>query len=77
MHREAEDTSTPGDISDGLDNKWGGGLAARVDHRPHLHDRLAAGCIHVEVDNMDMTSTPHGTALDPCQQARLKNVGFT
>ena len=34
MHREVEDTSAPGDIPDGLDNKWGGGLAARVDHRP-------------------------------------------
>ena len=58
MHREGEDTSAPGDIPDGLDNKRGGGLAARVDHRPHLHDRLGAGRIHVEVDNMDMTSTP-------------------
>lgn len=57
MHREGEDTSAPGDIPDGLDNKRGGGLAARVDRRPHLHDRLGAGRIHVE-DNMDMTSTP-------------------
>ena len=57
MPREAEDTSAPGDIPDGLDNKQGGGPAARVEH-PHLRDRLAAGRTHVEVDNMDMTSSP-------------------
>jgi hypothetical protein len=55
---QAEDTSAPGDIPDGLDNKQGGEPAVRVEHRPHLHDRLAAGRTHVEVDNMDMTSTP-------------------
>jgi hypothetical protein len=56
MPQEEEDTSAPGDIPDGLDNKQGD--AARVKYRPHLHDRLAAGRTHVEVDNMDMASTP-------------------
>ena len=55
---QEEDRPAPADIPDGLGNKQGG-LAARVEHRPHLHDRLAAaGRIRVEVDNMDMTSNP-------------------
>jgi hypothetical protein len=55
-----------GSYPDGLDNKQGGGVVARVGHRPHLHGRLAAaGCIHVEVDNMDMTSTPLVACIVP------------
>ena len=64
MSREAVDRSAPGGIPDGLDNKWGG-PAARVGHRLHLHDRLAAGRIHVEVDNMGMTSTPLVACIVP------------